>query len=70
MQRAALSHRIRKRSSDSPESESDLFRVTAEVLDSLRASENLYDPATQATDLDSTAIEDSCPSDCRRVTLL
>lgn len=51
VQRAAISHRIRKRSSDSPESESDLFRVTAEVLDSLRASDNLYDPATQATDL-------------------
>ena len=50
VQRATLAHRIRKRSG-SEESESNLFLITPEVLDALRSSESLYDPAAQATDL-------------------
>ena len=50
VQRATLSHRIRKKSR-SEGSKSNLFLITPEVLDALRSSESLYDPAAQATDL-------------------
>ena len=48
VQREALSHRIRKRSSDSS---GDPYKITSDVLAALRAAENLYDPMAQATDL-------------------
>lgn len=51
VQRAVLSHRVHKQSSDPENSDSGTFVVTPAVLDSLRSSENLYDPVAQATDL-------------------
>ena len=51
LQRAVLSHRIRTQSADSPTAESKPFRITANVLEAIRSSAKLPNPAVQAANL-------------------
>ena len=51
VQRAVLSHRIRTKSGCAPKAESELFRVTLDVLDSIRSDGKLPSLAMQAENL-------------------
>ena len=51
VQRAVLSHRIRTKTAEGPKTESDLFKISADLLDKLRTDATLPSPATQAANL-------------------
>ena len=51
LERAVLSHRIRIQSVDSPTAERKPLRITADVLDTIRSSATLPNPAVQAANL-------------------
>ena len=50
LENAVLTHRIRTQSADSPTAESKPFRITANVLDAIRSSAELPNPALQASE--------------------
>ena len=51
LQRAGLSHHIRKRSDESSKTESEPLEITSEVLDSFRSNRSLPSRAEQATNI-------------------
>ena len=51
LQRAGLSHSIRKRSDESSETSSDPLEITSAVLESFRSGRSLPSPAVQATNI-------------------